>query len=382
MMFGNVVVGSGISGLIYAFYNSTKIIGDFDYSKDNPFVFIQKNRYTDKLLFDLGLSGTIKADYVSVDILDSDSVMFKKIGMSPNDFFGTDKISNISDDKKLSVYCISERELCKYIYEKIPSENKIKGRAVRVSDCYICTDSGDIIEFDNLISTIHFKEFEKICTYWEAGPGIHSSDFIFDVREYAEDKAKIKYERGDSDIAKIVSNPYSKIQGIEYSSGTENSKDKISFTGARFTGKIQPPPKNIFFSGRFSTANPHWRIEDSIYFACRGICLTEIIDEQKRFDKAVVEESGVCGDDRIKTLILGAHSELSELLKHIPWKMHNKEIGKKKASLILEECIDVMKYIFAIMNEFDYTPREIEEMFEMKSVKCWKKFIENFYGGK
>jgi hypothetical protein len=375
----NFVIGGGISGYIFTLYNPEYyLICDKSESKyDNPFVFIQKNKYTTQLLNHLDLY----PDSIMVNIQadNSENVVNKKIAHKSKiqeRYIGTDKIANISKNEQLEVYDITEVKICKEIEKRI--EGKIiQGLAVEINADKLYISNGDKYDYDKIISTVHFNNFGAVMPSWNCGNDIKSESLFYSVESSDVKNSKIEYSCGRG-IKKIVYNSIQKCIATEYKNNRITAKE---LPNSRLSGRINPPPENVTFSGRFATANSHWRIEDSIFLATEGLLLSRMIDEQRRIDKAISNKSKIKGDLRIQKLILGAHSELSELLREIPWEMHVRNSSKVKATNVLEECIDIIKYIFAILHEYEYTPREISEMFFSKSAIVWNKFIQEFYGG-
>ncbi len=375
----NFVIGGGISGYIFALYNPNYylICDKSEIKNNNPFVFIQKNKYTTYLLNFIGLYP--ESIMVNIFANNSKSVIGKKINKKSKiqgAYIGTDKIANIGRNEQLEVYNITETDICKKI-ETLIDSRIISGRVSEINSNKLIVSDNTKYDYDNIISTIHFNNFSEIMPSWNCGCDIKSESLFYSIENSDCKSSSIQYNCTKG-IKKIVHNSIQKCIATEYNSNNIAAKE---LPNSRLSGRINPPPEKITFSGRFATGNSHWRIEDSIFLAAEGLLLSNMIDEQRRIDKAISEKSKIKGDLRIQKLILGAHSELSELLREIPWEMHLKNSSKVKATNVLEECIDVIKYIFAILHEYEYTPREISEMFFNKSTIVWNKFIQEFYGG-
>jgi hypothetical protein len=384
-----VVVGAGITGLIFCFYNPQAVlIKDSSVRAENPFVFIQENRYTRKLLKDLG----IPAPVVGVKInnnLSASRIVRDKLGNEnfSTEYVGTDRISNVGKDNILRVYDISEKCLCEMLESRITNQT-YNSKAVRVlsENHTVELETGAVVEYSKLVSTVHFSIFENLCPNWEIGTGIFPKDLFFSIQPREDIRSSyISYlSDEDSPIIKVVANKASGAVGTEYNGEHRNfamNSFIVRASEARFVGNANPPPEGVTFSGRFATANPHWRIEDSIYLSSEGLFLSEMLDEQKRFDSILKNKTGVKGEDRIQRLILHAHSELSELLRETNWKMNVACSRRINATSILEEGIDIIKLILAVLLEYNYTPREIIEKFWHKSQINWEKFLGEFYGG-
>lgn len=374
----NFIVGGGISGCIFAFYNQEySLIMPKEDKVDNPFVFIHSNKYTEKLIKDL----EIECDKTEVRVYsESDKELISKMKIHENKnsgSIGTNRIAYIEKDRPfLKALKITESEIIKKIIGKI--ENRIiYGKVDSIDTCNrkISID-GIKFDYENIVSTINYRDF-SLLSGWDYGEKSTMSDLKYKIENNISKISEIRYSEIKAE-KKIVINSIQGKMAIEYSKEYEG--DCIIAKNARISGQINPSPEGVIFIGRFATGNPHWQIEDSI-FCAKNIGFYEMLNSQKRFDKFVIEKSGIDGDERMKNLILGAHSELSDLLKEIPWEMHKRRVKRKVEANILLELIDCLKYIFSMMNSFNYTPREIHDCFYEKEKINWERVIFEFYGG-
>jgi hypothetical protein len=375
-----IVLGGGISGLITCFYNPrATLVRDSSSHMSNPFVFIQKNKHTDKLLSDIECSAPIISVRVDNDIVQENVVSGKINSFCDREYIGTDIVANVGKNDILPVYCMSEQDLCEKIERKI-SNQIIDDKAVSILQDFVCLENGSLLAYDRLISTIHFKQFAEICPSWEPGDKIRACDFYYRIdRDSSVKRDCITYFSGRNDkIIKRVENRIVGGLGTEYSCLVEGS---LLMKDGRVSGTLNPAPDKVLFSGRFATGNSHWRVEDSIFIADKGMVLAEMLEEQKRCDALIKRKSPMSKDERVNKLILHIHSELSELLRETNWKMNIRKKKLPRATSILEEIIDVLKLAMAISLEYDYTPREIVDMFWGKSEQVWDRLIEEFYGG-
>lgn len=77
----------------------------------------------------------------------------------------------------------------------------------------------------------------------------------------------------------------------------------------------------------------------------------------------------------VKEMCLGIHSELDELLSALgKWKKHRPNIGVVSRSGVIEEAVDVFKYLINIMLAFRVGPGEFYQEFNRKS-----KVVEDRY---
>jgi hypothetical protein len=372
-----LVIGGGISGLGFAFYHmDSVVVAEESIKKDSPFVFIQENQYTSSMCVDLGLP--TDSEDVMVYPREADDVVKDKVGGLRSFFSGTDRIANIGEGFILKVISLRESQIVAALYEAVRSR-VIHGKVVRIDGNVAFLESGDSIEYEELISTMHFKAFEKVYGGWECGDDIQLVKmYIDEVEDKSVTKNKIAYNCAKG-ISKMVENRITGSIGYELLDGKDREGSCREMS--RFKGLLNPPPKNVTFVGRFATANPHWRIEDSIFIAQNGYMFSKMLNEQKRFDKAVDYANRTKALDRSKDLALHIHSEVSELVRELNLKTNRKEQRPVKATNILEEGIDIIKLVYGILNMYNYTEREIVEMFFSKTQKVWDRFLGDFYGG-
>jgi len=100
--------------------------------------------------------------------------------------------------------------------------------------------------------------------------------------------------------------------------------------------------------------------------------LKNIFDAQKEFQKNFYDPDDLIQEDKIKftkEYILSIHKELSEILDTIPWKLHRKENVVHSRTNIVEETIDVFKFLLNICIIWKIEPEEfVKEFFRKSSV--------------
>lgn len=389
------IIGGGMTGLIFAYYNpNCYIINEPPKERlesESAFTFINDTKYNRELLDDLSIPYE-KHPVKITSKTSPDKILSNKIGQpSPCDFkiIGSDRLSAIGEGLILYVLNVPVSIVKEALERSIGEERFIYGRAVEISsDKIFYIPAGSIeraqpLYYDEVISTIHFRAFEKIYYGWDSGPDI--KEFAFRYREVKEDIKSSEIIYGyDDKIHRRILNAITGTRGDEISDSewVRGDSSVEILRGRKIKGKINPPPKGCVFIGRFATANSKWRYDDSVFVAKYGFILSRILAEQKRFDSAVKQKSGNESlDERIKSLVLHAHSELTELLREVSWKDNKPKEQVIKRTSILEESIDVIRLILAILHEFNYSEKEIYEMFLSKTKITWDKLLDDFFGG-
>lgn len=85
-------------------------------------------------------------------------------------------------------------------------------------------------------------------------------------------------------------------------------------------------------------------------------------------------------DDRVKLskeYLLSLHSELTEVLNNVPWKPHRFTQLSNRDQL-LEELVDVLKYLLGLMQVWKVTPNELVRIFEKKSQVVEQRFNQDY----
>ena len=384
------VVGDGLSALSFCFYNPTYTLITSGKPKRNiPFVFIHNCKTNRDFLRDLGISN-FETEQVAVDFsAGKDAILLGK-GITNNSAHqsGTNRVGYVDKNFTMEALRITEQDLCAKIHEQM-DVNIITSEIESISGSHITFKEKEdeshphsfgstSLPYSEIIYTKHFLTLQKLMPHWDCGRDIELHDLYYkDIEFHPSFASTIKYFGEEKEYSKFVSNAINGLAAFEYRSGER--EDVKTLKDARYSGILRPPPENILLVGRSATANPHWQIEDSVFVAREGYWLHKKMTEQKRYDHFVEDLSGVTGAERLSGLVLHCHSELSELIREISWKMNSKT-NKAKTS-VLEEGIDVFKLLMAILHHFNYTPREISEMFYSKSKTMWNRTLDEFYGG-
>jgi dimeric dUTPase (all-alpha-NTP-PPase superfamily) len=79
-----------------------------------------------------------------------------------------------------------------------------------------------------------------------------------------------------------------------------------------------------------------------------------------------------------KEYILALIAEATEVLNEVDWKMHKKmNLPTDARDRLLEESIDVMKFLLGLMIVNGFTVDQVYDMFKSKSIKVEKRLKED-----
>jgi uncharacterized HAD superfamily protein len=78
-----------------------------------------------------------------------------------------------------------------------------------------------------------------------------------------------------------------------------------------------------------------------------------------------------------KDLALGVITEAMSVLDAVNWKVHHGEKFPVSRSNLLEQLIDVYKYLMSIASLWNFTPQEWQEEFERKDLVNWQRYRQD-----
>jgi len=112
--------------------------------------------------------------------------------------------------------------------------------------------------------------------------------------------------------------------------------------------------------------------------------LLEIFEIQERFTEKFFAKQGLTIDDvrnnkelKVKwnkEYVLALSKEVYEVLDEIDWKMHTSKKSEDVNDNVLEECVDVLKYLFGIIQLNGFNVNELHQKFIDKSKVVEAKF--------
>ena len=93
--------------------------------------------------------------------------------------------------------------------------------------------------------------------------------------------------------------------------------------------------------------------------------LKTLFEMQKDFQDNHVDLKGDI-EERTQKLALCAHSELSSMMEAVNYKMHHKYrdiVMNAAKDKVMYEAVDVVRYMIAIMNNWQITPEQFAFLF-------------------
>jgi len=428
----NIILGGGISGLIFQFYNPEFLLitdsfgGMLENEKDFGVMTLWDTKTTRQLLTDLEIEIKPKHSdihyyfngkiYKEAPSLLREEHIRKKMGplSSLIDFkdltLSTDKTNYIPSLK------VDFIELLKKLRNKL--NRHIVGRVTKINDEYVIVNIGEenkldyhthMFKYNALISTLpafvfwdiwNGKNCKEICNLDEFN---YTSTTNISMKKL-EGKLKSKlidsgclsenfqhyvYFMDDSPyhrLSRTTSGKYciqfpgeysiekvSKILDIPIS----KLKIRINKIGQFVSHKGNIPPDNIMFLGRHAQWDYKIKVQDIVRFSMFSKFMWHRMRQvQTRFNKNFIKFNEITFEERQRKTekwLLHLFSEVNEFLNEINWKMHrtHKEVFRQK---IIEEWIDIFKFLLGLADVWGITSLEIFNMFMEKS-----KIVEQKY---
>lgn len=409
------IIGSGISGLAFAYYNPDYIvIGDSVGGRLNKkffenIIYCHVTPETTKFLTDVGIKFTKKTQLIkyfkdkkvtqTITVQDKINLIRKKLD---DETIYSKDLTLSTQDYYITIYEFSFSELISKILEKV---KVINDKVIRITDKEIITENTSY-EYSEIVSTINANIFWKL--YYKTKDIEFKSKpitFVLCDSEFSNIKG------ATYDMLYVIDDDY-KMNRISKKPGTRNTanllyeftgvydinevknylpqKTKIlehyiDYGGIVFTDKNNIPPKNVRFVGRFATYNHSDKLQDVLKEAMWTYDLRHIFNRQASFTSKRIDFNKIDSleekEKETQTLILHLYNELAEVLDAINYKLH-----KKRHSVdidnVKEELIDSFKYLLNLFLIWDVTPQEFVKLFNDKSDIVEKRFMEEFKDGK
>ena len=391
------LAGSGISSLIFAFYNPQYTIiapqeglgGKLknDFLKNT--IYLHADQSSKQFLTDVGIHYTsrvhtlkyCKGGQIRREIYVIDKINFIKKKLQDDTFMPKD--TNLSvEDYYINVLDVDYQLLIQKLSEKVTI---IDETIIRITEDTIVTDKM-VYQYDELISTIpapifwrlyykpknlEFKSIPVTFVLTDEVPNILVG-VPFDLI-YFIDK-KYEYTRINSYDGKYLYEWSSELSEEEVKKQLPKNANILKYhvdnMGIIFTNDENIPPKNIRFLGRFAQWNHKIKTNDVIKEARFSYDFTHIWNRQKDFFNKVD------GLDSIQTLeqketathsmILHLLDEITEVLNETNYKRH-KPHKDTDISKVREELIDTFKYLLTLAIIWDIDTKLFVSEFNRKS---------------
>jgi dimeric dUTPase (all-alpha-NTP-PPase superfamily) len=398
-MNGKYILGGGISGLLYAYYNRdfTVISPDIGGKLNNSFFenifYLHATDSTEVFLRDIGVEYSKKTQLIKYI---KDNKLIRTITTEDKKNFIRKKLNDPSYDPKdlnlsTSDYYISVFEIdYSELLDRLKNNLKyIDDSVIKITDDEVITETTRY-KYNKIVSTLNSKIFWDL--YHKGNTDDLRSEMITFVLcdrlpdELEESKFDLCYfVDTDNAITRISKRRRDQSSSFLYEfsgyisksdcerylpEGSEILEYYVEKDGLIFTNKNNIPPSNVLFVGRFATWNHSDKQQDVIEAAKIDFEIQNLWNIQKRFTSNFVDFERLSDqktrESLTKDYFVALMPELSEVLNEINYKQHkaNKPVDRDK---LLEELIDVFKYYLNILLMWDITPREFVEMFKRKS---------------
>lgn len=415
--YSKVILGNGLSGKIFAFYNREfKIIGKEEPMIKNPLIgkliFLQDNVYNRRFLEDLesALGEEISFVIKSLPIECFDGQKYSsEIKKESKEQIINKKLTSVSGEKLTfnpSIFnkkiALSEEnngilriieidfndlvaKLNKVISSQVVDASLITKILLKEKKIFTETSS---CSYDLAINTINLNIFSKISgeSFGELKTLdttiIEGTEETFGIKKIPYSDAIIYFPQEEFEFSKIV-----KRDGKCYAEITGTSKKFLNGAESKGTRLIKKNIscnfKGLIFLGRYAEWDPDVKIQDVIRKASEKLPFQLIWTDQKAFSSLFFDfkEDLDLVQKNIKEQILLMSKESFDLLDLLNWKSHQnkKEIDFEK---VKEEWIDVFKYWLTIGINLGITPEDFIKKYEEKSLKAREKFGGNTNGTK
>ena len=400
-MNGKYILGGGISGLIYAYYNkdftiiSPDIGGKLNHKFFENTILFHATPETEEFLKSTGVKYEkkthvikyLKENKVLSQIGNEDKVLFIQKKMDDFEFIPKD-VNLSTSDYFISVFELDFTSLFKVLTKDL---KYINSKVIRITDDEIITEQTSY-KYSKVVSTFNSKFFWN--TYHKSkNLELKSKPITFVLCDKIPDSLNestfdLCYTLDkESKITRITKKTRNQTNSFLYEfTGrlTKNECEKylpkdskileyyVDNDGIIFTNKNNIPPENFLFVGRFATWNHSDKQQDVIKASKVDFELQNVWNIQKFFTSNFVNFNELkdtkLRESLTKDYFVALMPELTEVINEINYKQHKKTKVVNR-DLLLEEFVDVFKYFLNMLLMWDITPEEFIKAFKLKSKK-------------
>lgn len=406
------VIGGGISGLIFAYYNrdyqiiSPDIGGKLRNDYLTSTILLHDTPETKRLISDLKLNLQPKTHiiryYYKGKLLENIPVNLRET-MVAKKLTPWNELKNLKLEIKITDTTLSTNDIYVPVFKTqiskiiraLAKEIKIiKDKVIRITPEEIVSEKSRY-EYSEIISTIPAPVFWKLygqeknlkyipetfvlsSTTPIKDPDLHWDLIYFldknipytRVNKYGGDKYLYEFTGGMSktEVKKLL--PELNILHL--------FKDPY---GIVVTDLNNIPPSKVRFLGRFATWNHTNKIQDVIKDSLARYDFVSLWNKQKDFNLNFFDfnvKDVELQQKLTKEFVLHVEDEVHELLSEINWKMDQYKTRDVNRAKLLEEWIDIFKYWLGIGNVWGFTLEDLFNEFWRKSAivdERYKKYM-------
>lgn len=416
MVDGNTkfIIGGGISGLIYGFYNkdyqiiSPDVGGKLKNNYLTSTILLHDTPETRRLLKDLKINAEPKAQVMRYfyqgklrenipanlkELMVTKKLTFWKDLKKINYEFKVTDTTLSTNDMYIPIFKISLDRVIRALTREV---RVIKDKVVRITEDQIITEKFRY-RYTDLISTIPAPIFWKLYgrekslkylpetfvltrsnplintnLYWDLAYFLDKNLPYTRVNKHSDNLYLYEFtgEVGKNELKKMF--PKMEILNI--------FTDQF---GIIVTDLNNIPPPNIRFVGRFATWNHSYKIQDIIKDSTARYDLLSVWNKQKDFNSNFFDfnvRDAELQQKLTKEFVLHIEDEAHELLREINWKMEEYRIKEVDRGRLLEEWIDVFKYWLGLGNVWGFTLEDFINEFWRKSALVDERYKKYFKG--
>ncbi|HSX28378.1 MAG TPA: hypothetical protein VLF60_02915 [Candidatus Saccharimonadales bacterium] len=407
------IIGAGISGLIYAFYNrdfqvlSPDIGGKLKHSYLSSTILLHDTAETRRFISDLGIElkavpHLMKYHYKgklheNIPASLKEMMVAKKLTSwrDLNTLNFDVEVHNVPDntlstnDIYIPVFKVSTAQLIKLLAKHTTF---MKDRVIRITADEIVTEKKRL-EYDELISTIPAPVFWKLYGEPKKLQYLPETFIVSKTAPVQENKVPwdlIYFLDKETPFTRV--NKHKGGQYLYEITGAMSEKEvrkhlpdldiQYCYTdpyGLLMTDLNNIPPPKVRFVGRFATWRHSYKVQDAIRDSLARYDFLSMWNKQKEFNAHFFDYNKLTVDEQqrlAKDFILHILDETHEMLNEANWKMNAYQYKAIDRGKLREEWIDIFKYWLGIGQVWGFTIEDIFNEFWRKSAIVDERYRE------